>query len=241
MLINALEGTPGIGGAVSVAKEGSRFLQFLRSAKDIVSPLQRQAREVATHAPTEIQRVISRIANERIGKISKGELDELKVILNRNLNEHSANGQRGKAYQSQADLDKAWLDSHGKIPSDKQSVAYWTYHKLMDLDWTMRNLGVARDLNRQGIQQLEINLGDAAFGGTKVSTPGKFIDDIPWNDKNDSGVMIISKNAPVEFKWKKDISSDEKEMLQGLIQNTHQVHMLANPTDRPLQGTGIKK
>lgn len=207
---------------------------LLRSAEDQVPYFQRMNRHIATHAPNAM---LSRIAEmaKPIGKLNSDSFDALNAVLIRNRDFHeTVNGEliRGRAFKSQAALEKEWIDVNKRPPTFQESNAYWTYHQIMDLDWTIRNIGVHRDLARVGVsERYTIGIGEE---GKTVSHPGKFVPKIDWNHHENPGIVVIEAGKPVEFMYAGKTTADVRKHVDSLIsENGYRAIMVANPVDRP--------
>ena len=204
-----------------------------RSAEDQVPYFQRSGRHIATHAPNAILARIGEMVKP-IGRLNKESWEALSQILERNRDfSETIDGElvRGRAFKSQAKLEQEWMDIHHRPPTDQESLAYWTYHQVMDLDWIMRNIGVHRDLARVGVsERYTVYFGEDR---TPVSHPGKFVHEIPWQAKSDPGILIVTGENPVEFKYASKVSPVRRKELDDMLQNGYKAIVVANPVDRP--------
>lgn len=213
---------------------------LFRSAEDQVAYFQRQGRHLATHTPNAVQRFMVETA-QVIGQLSKESHHQLETILqaNKAAVTYDGNGKpiRGEAYRSQGALEREWRVRNGRVPTEQESLAYWTYHQLMDIDWALRNFAVHRDLARQGIGQLyTVRLPHTLEDGTVVESithPGKFVSELPMKSPSDFAVMIVDDGKPSLHIWKSEMAGNLDKQIQAMLKNGYQAIQVANPMDRP--------
>lgn len=211
---------------------------LVRTAEDQVAYFQRGNRHIATHSPNAVLERIAEVA-KTIGRMDKDSFEALDLILKRNR-DHSEeiNGEliRGRAYQSQAVLEREWMDAHKRLPTEQESLAYWTYHQLMDLDWVLRNLGVHRDLARVGVsERYTVRMG---VDENEVSFPGKFVAELPKKMNGNPGILVIDEGKPVDYVRFQDMGKEgklAKKDIEELLANGYRIIQVANPVDRPFK------
>jgi hypothetical protein len=221
---------------------------LFRSADDQVAYFQRQGRHLATHTPNAVQRFMVETA-QSIGQLNKESHHQLETILqaNKAAITYDGNGKpiRGEAYRSQGALEREWRVRNGRLPTEQESLAYWTYHQLMDIDWALRNFAVHRDLARQGIGQLyTIRMPHTLEDGTTVESvthPGKFVSELPMKSNSDFAVMIIDDGKPSLHIWKSEMAGNLDKQIQAMLKNGYQAIQVANPMDRPYKNATGKK
>lgn len=211
------------------------FGSWFRSAEDQLAYFQRGNRHIATHAPNAILDRIAETAKQ-IGQMSPESHNALDIVLKRNRDHtETVNGElvRGRAFKSQAKLEQEWLDAHGRVPTDQESLAYWTYHQLMDLDWVLRNTGVHRDLARVGVsERYTVFMGEDR---NEIKFPGKFVAEAPYGTHGNPGILIIEDGQPLLHKRMKDLDKETKDKIKALQEDGYRFIQVANPIDRPFK------
>ena len=214
------------------------FGSWFRSAEDQVAYFQRGNRHIATHAPNAILGRLAETA-QVIGQMSKNSHGALEVVLIRNRDYvETVNGElvRGRAFKSQSALEKEWMDAHKRLPTEQESLAYWTYHQLMDLDWVLRNTGVHRDLARVGVsERYTVFMGEER---NEIKFPGKFVTELPTKSKGNPGILIIEEGQPVNHVRLADFGKEgkpAKEAIDALLEKGYRILQVANPVDRPFK------
>lgn len=219
---------------------------LLRSAEDQVAYFQRQGRHLATHTPNAVQRFIVEVA-QSVGQLSKDSHKQLESILEANkaaITYDNGKPIRGEAYKSQGALEREWRVRNGRLPTEQESLAYWTYHQLMDLDWALRNFSVHRDLARQGIGQLYTvrmpHVGEDGVSRESVTHPGKFVNELPMRSPSDFAVMILEDGKQALHIWKSEMAGNLDKQIQTMLKNGYKAIQVANPMDRPYKITQDK-
>lgn len=227
------------------------YLGYLRTPADQVSQFVRNNRLLATTAPTEVHKLIKEIAkplldlkqypkgtqtvsNALLGKASWSKLNDV-LEYYRDFVDYSKENSRGKWPTSFAELEKDWKKVTGKLPNQREQIAFWTTVKLNDLDYVLRNYNLHRDLARQGIEHIGIPLKE---GGHTDPILGKVVENskFPWNNPEDA-VVAVFKNKEWSFLSKNNKGAPEVEALKAWMEKPSvKVVQVANPDDRPLKG-----
>ena len=59
---------------------------------------------------------------------------------------------RGTFSKNQFELEEAWLKKYDHLPTERQSLAYWTYRQIHDMDKLLRDMSIYRDKARAGLE-----------------------------------------------------------------------------------------
>lgn len=227
------------------------YLGYLRTPADQVSQFVRNNRLLATTAPTEVHKLIKEIAkplldlqqypkgtqtvsNALLGKASWSKLNDV-LEYYRDFVDYSKENSRGKWPTSFAELEKDWKKVTGKLPNQREQIAFWTTVKLNDLDYVLRNYNLHRDLARQGIEHIGIPLKE---GGHTDPILGKVVENskFPWSNPEDA-VMAVFKDKEWSFLSKNNKGAPEVEALKSWMEKPSvKIVQVANPDDRPLKG-----
>lgn len=213
-----------------------------KGAENILSYFQRQGRHITTHTPQVMFEVIEDMV-KTIPKLSRQSMKQLRKVLvhNRDYMDYGTKD-RGFAYRSQYDLEKGWYDINKRYPTEVESLAYWSYHQVMDLDWVIRNFAAHRDLSRQGVemQHTKFTLADPKDPNKtieqEISFPGKFVPDFPEHLKGDPGFLIVEAGSTApRHMYYKSMDKAARDNIKDLMKSGHKLLQVANPVDRPFQ------
>jgi hypothetical protein len=196
----------------------------IRSTEDLLSVFQRENRKIATHAPQEVRASLRQAIETDIDRaLNRKEKRELEDILrvNRDMPSQRYPGERGEWYNTAAELEQAFVDRHGHLPSADQLKAYDTFRRVSDFDWLTRNLSVYRDKARHGIEQFRLVLKDESGQTSRTSYfEGKELPTFPWELKGDqdAGVWVYDgRNASGRFFYKFDMTAAERKEIDRLV------------------------
>lgn len=218
------------------------ILNFLRSATGNVSKFQTEQRLTALHGQNEIHRLVDEAAQPLKDLKDKTNLNRV-LQFNRDeiverFDKHGKplDPDRGSWFESIGELEKNWRKITGEFPSKQEVAAYFSYRQLHDLDYVARNLTIFRDLARQGVENVNIShVAKDASGAdmfNRVELIGKKVDDLPWDNGYDDGLLKLSPEGETTFLPK---SRANKQRLKELLEEGYQIVQVANPTLRPLK------
>lgn len=182
------------------------FVGWLMSSRSLVSELAAANRNIATTVPQELQRFMIEVAKP-LGNLTRTEGKNLQKILtqNRDMINPLDPTQRGWFYQTQGELDNAFISTFGRNPTSRESAAYWTAIQVNDYDWVLRNLNLYRDWSRQGVEDIRVGIRNAAGSVEKTAYfKGRTVDDIPWDEKGvEDHILYIMENG-LAFRYNKN-------------------------------------
>lgn len=216
--------------------------RFVRTSKDLLSPLQNQNREIASHVPQELTAAIKKIAQEDIAKLpknSRNAVSDMLVINRDNPSPLSPKAPRGFWYENAGEFEAAFMDKHRRPPTTAETKAYLTYKRLHDFELLMENSAVYRDKARLGVKQFSLKMEK---DGQIVDTPffeGIKLQKMPWELGaklgQDAGIWI-EEAGKSRFYYLTDPAL-EKKYIDDLIENRgYSVVQVFEPTKHPLEG-----
>ncbi len=107
---------------------------------------------------------------------------------------------RGRYAKNVGELQQNFEKEMGRPITPDEVRAYFSWKSWNDVDYAVRNLDLARDKSRLGIQA--INLRARAAGATDSqwtsNIEGKVLLDFPWDRKGDAGILVWDAAEP----WK---------------------------------------
>jgi len=220
----------------------------IRSSAYTTSEFARNNRVVATHSPAIMKKAIEDTAKDIEalgGKFTTNERHELQQILEHNRDFMEPTGERGQFYKSAFEFETAFNAKFGKMPTEKQIVAYDQFTRLSDLDWVLRELDWHRDKVRQGIRNYRLPYkGTDELGMPSTAKTDWFdakkVDNFDPVNTQDANVYILAENKfTTKFKLKNP-TVDEVSINEKIKSGEYQILQIANPGGKPLkQATGI--
>lgn len=225
---------------------------YARTPADQVAPYLRDNRLIATTTSTAIHKMIKTLAaplrdlqnyptggkalgNAIFGKTSWQKMDDV-LDYYKNFQDYSKEKSRGMWPTSMAQLQKDWKKVTGKLPNEREQTAFWTVVKLNDLDWTIRNYNLHRDLARQGIEHVSFPHPTE----TRTYTGpvwGKVLknEEFPWSNTEDA-IMAVYKDGNYQYLSKNHIKESMPEIKEWMNKPSVRVTQVAAPDAHPLKG-----
>ncbi len=222
------------------------FLGWLRTADDRVSAQQRGNRLAVVHGRSALEDAF-RSSIDNIGRMTKRDTEDLALVMKKNRTEPDSRwtgeGEppTGNFYDTAQDFAESFHSVHGRFPSEQQTLAYFTYRQLNDWDWVMRNMGVYRDKARQGTESILLKMSDDGPDGRVQKNEvfdGKTIKSMPWNAKEDAGIVVHRDGQPHEYYRLQAANSspEQKDKIEGLLKEGYKLIQVDNPTRIPGEG-----
>lgn len=218
----------------------------IRSSASTLAPFQMNNRVISTHAPSIMRDAIENVAKDinTLGKWTTSERQEMQTILEHNRDYMSPDGVRGQFYKDALSFETAFNDRFGKMPTEKQVVAYDQFTRLSDLDWTLRELDLMRDKGRLGVRNYRVSqTGKDELGlPQSVKTDwfnGKLVKDFdPVNTQN-ANVYVMGDGMYTKFG--QNGRALPEYVRNKLKANEMQIIQTYNPREKPLmEVTGVK-
>ena len=131
---------------------------------------------------------------------------------------------RGRYSHNVGELNKNFNEAMGRLPTFEETKAYFAWKQWNDVDNSVRNLDLYRDMTRLGVGEHRFRL--ALPGQDKyVETPaidGKLMNEFPWERQGDAGIMVWDPanlgEAGTKFR-KRFLSPKQKDYINDLIEN----------------------
>jgi hypothetical protein len=216
------------------------FLARWRSPAETMGSQMKDARNAATFGYEQAMRMLNEVS-ETIGQVPKKARPEFEKVLTANRDYVSPDGLRGRWHGTVTELEQSYLELNGRLPSEKEIEAYFSYVQLNDIDWLFRNTTMLRDKQRLGLKQFQFDLGQGYSeyeAVQSIKTPwvdGRKVNGIPWGSEHLSMVFIdpatkqkqvIGRSPPGEVRAK----------IDALIKDEgYDVIQIANPLARELE------
>lgn len=205
--------------------------KFLNSYRESVSQFQAEQRGITTHGMNAAAAKFREMSEAYIG-LSRKELDGLQRILKINRDSFRVPGDkdtRGLFYNSIQELEDSYTQHLNRLPTDKETAAYFTYRQQSDYDYLLRSTMRLTSKSRLGIKKYE-----ATVGKTTLSFEGKELDKLPFNTRWDGNVAYF--NAKGEPKLERLHKAGFSETINKEIKDRGlKIVQVFNPSDQPLK------
>lgn len=202
-----------------------------RSGED-VNPIDvRTARKTTVHGIEDQYRTIKEITAPI--RALKGQSKRDFIRFTEANRDYVNQGIRGRFFNTMRDMETAWQGMFGHLPSEKEIVAYNSYIRAYEWDYTWRNLGIYRSLSRQGIRDFTLPKPD---GTMTAAFKARQVQGVDWTSGH--GVLIHDLhvgNQPI-FSRARDLPAAMRNLVQeGIDNGEYKVIQVAQPQLRPLQ------
>lgn len=125
----------------------------IRNQANVLGLANTTARHVVGHGNQRLFKVFQEMVKP-IAALSKTERKRLGAILELNrdfVDRSTGSGDRGMFFQSRQDFEDTYRTKWGVLPSDRETIAYYSYVQANQLDGMVRNTGWLRDKVRLGL------------------------------------------------------------------------------------------
>lgn len=221
------------------------FLSSLRSAEDLLGFQQRANRQIAEHSLVGAQKAIRDYLEENVIKpLSKDSRRKLEDVLRINRDEPNPinPSERGRWYNTYGELSAAWVNRHGRPPTEAEALAYDAFRRANDLDWLVRNTTSYRDKAIRQIEQYRYSFMNNGKPSQTDWFEGKRLDKMPWElgskADQDAGVWVHNgSTGEGKFYYKFNMPLALRQEIDDMIENRgYRVVQVFDPKTHPLQG-----
>jgi len=157
--------------------QGSRwnYIGIGFSADNFVDDANRTARKQAGYGVSGIEVAVRKY------------LKDIPSLKSREMNDFLAAGRDNqRTYYSSHDMERAWQNLHGRLPTEQEVIDYYKVVQLHELDYALRNTGVLAQKASQGFEKHTLPLRTKPTGG--VFDNGLRNVPTPAGAANDNGV-----------------------------------------------------
>jgi hypothetical protein len=232
--------------AASNANDGNLITRMLgrytpATSEDVLAKSHSAQRKVAQHSQNVLRQALTEAMKplKRLSRQENKEVNDL-LIANRDGPAQRPGQDRGSWYDTVADFENAFFTKYKKLPTDNQSLAYYTYRQLHDFDYLEANLSAYRDKSRQGIEQVAFRIGDEEMPYFEAA-PRDFI---PWQSPSEFKLAVLHEGSgrfSVGTKSEavtEPSSSVSKANVDALLKEGYQIFQVAEPAKSPLKKYG---
>ena len=179
------------------------YAGFLRSSEDTVAQDTIRQAKVAQYGSSNMTALIKARAEE-IGSLPRQSRNDLTAFL-RNQQVTLAPGSQtpGVSSRTLPEFERDWNQYHNRLPTAKETEAYFTYLQLHSADLMARNLSVYTSKARIGLEMFSLPLDRVVENGSAINTKmknvieGKVVPNIHFDSRGrEVGHVIIWDQNP---------------------------------------------
>lgn len=195
------------------------FTSWLSTPEESMSADQRVARQIATEGPSEFYR-LAQDSTKNMQKLSRSEADDMNRMLKAGQDRFNQDTQKpGYFFKSTEEYNDEFLRTIGRLPNDKEQLAYFEFVSNMETDYWYREAAIIRNQARWGAQEWQLNV--KGLNGDLKQSPWinarRVMDKFPGGDA--SVALINSQQAKdAEFasvQQAKNFSKEQRETFEA--------------------------
>jgi hypothetical protein len=218
-----------INGFREKTKPLGKLLSPVASPDDIFDAGHSAARKVATYGVNRVAGLMAQ-SSKKIGKLSGKERTRLKTVLERNHFEMrtvrhpdgTVTKEQGNRYYTLGEIQRGWRKHTGKMPTEKEIMAYLDFNDIMDQELKVNNAAKYRDKARLGIEQKAISFVMEVDGKpTRMTSPffeGRTVDSLPsWDKQPFTVAWQDPKKGKIRFKLSSRMHKGERDALEAMM------------------------
>lgn len=226
------------------------FLGWVRTPEDLLSPSQRQARNIVMPLAQETARLFKEAFAPTLNKLSKEQTSRMSRLMkvNRDFQEGDV---RGRFFETVADYEQTYHDLFKSWPTEDETAAYMMMREMSDFDWAIRSLTIKRDKSINGVvrvtykpvhtvppttlgEGIDALAGDGKTVGFDTAFDGKRIDALPEAKKGaDPAVFIVTEDANETTGWSLLSKVNRKEVERLVKEEGYRIYQNADVTAKP--------
>jgi hypothetical protein len=217
--------------------------------------------KAATHLPSYMVKNLQDVAGPlnalARNPIRKGEFKALRRVLEENQRRTKTVldpitkepvEKKGHLNTTQAELEQNYYNVNGRLPTERESLAYWSYKKLSDIDYRMRNINLYQSKVTIGVKEITFPLIPVSPNGSTGKITDLTIEGIPQaklpslgNKEftiariNTTGGLKIHKSHELNKTPRADMATDMVEMQRLIDEEGYKLIQIAQPDTNPLK------
>jgi hypothetical protein len=174
---------------------------YIGGSKTQTSDFQSAQRGALVHAESQLGALIREVyaPYEKLGRRSRKALDDIMRVNQLEERIPGDPSSRGMYYKNGPELEKAFMDHKGRLPTEDEANAYFAVVRAADLDWMYRSWSQYRLKATQGFQNVTVSrlVKEGKFGDNTFE--GRIIDrsEFPIDSGHNIDVLYIDENGVV--------------------------------------------
>lgn len=165
----------------------------LRSPEETLSPVENEQRKIATFGASRLMEMFQ--PNNAIIKAGNTKAFKRLLTYAQSQIDPDVPEQSGVFYKGLADFKDAFQSVNTRLPTDKETEAYFAHKTNYEMERALRSLGMMRNKSRVGVMEYQIKGLDAT--GKLISSP--YFDAIPIDKLPQDGNSVYVRTADRHF------------------------------------------
>ena len=234
--------------------ENGLIAGVMRSASDVLPTDIVESGKVMVHGIQETFVALREIADPIINlpKSSKGNFERFLTDARDFISWKGKDYTRGRQFNTLAEFEEQWINDFGVLPTDQEALAYFSYIKLGEWDYFLRNLSIYQAKARLGIRNFSLRgvsdvpegkaftMKDVMTAGTRNSAEfeGRVVDSIP-EGQNGNVLLWDPDNGKNVFFSYDDVTQGEPPVPEGMTRVYHGASPGHGPNDDKVFGRDV--
>lgn len=235
------------------------LLGNMRSANDTLPSDIVEANKVMVHGIQEAFNTLRDIAKPIIDlpKLSREKFQRFTTEMRDFVTHRGTEHIRGRQFNTLAEFEEQWVNDFGVLPTEAEATAYYSYIRLGEYDWMLRNISLYSEKARQGIRKFSLTIPNKekqlegrAIVASDIGKPsfvdssqfeGRMVNELP--DDANVGILVWNPEAGVTeyFTWA-EAGTDQKVAIRTQMAQNGGIVQVASPYSLPLKAdTGVNQ
>lgn len=211
------------------------FTKHLRGGNELVSKTDMGARQLATSASEKLKETLAEIGSENIGSLGATKTKRLERLLEIDRAFVDDKGNQGRFLSNLQEYEAQYKSVFGEAPSEAESAAYFTAVQLNDFDYMVRDMGLLRDLARDGVENFKFSIFTPEAGTVMTPTfKARKVDSLPGYDEKYTVLVYDSDGKPTTL-FSHDITTSQKAQIEDMMSRGYKVAEIDEPNIKPLR------
>ena len=207
-------------------------LRFFGGSKEVLSDGSNAQRLKATTGTQRIRRIVQESVKE-IGTLSKKEHSRLSRTIAHNRATRDKDGAKGKFFDTVDKFEDYYNKTFNRLPSEKETLAYFKLQQLSDFDYLLRDLSIYRDMALVGTRRYSTKLKNAAgeafdtevFNGIKITSLPKY------DNKTNYSIIINDGKTTKAVRFKALTPAQLAKIQKGMNDKTMTMVQVYDPNN----------
>lgn len=189
-----------------------------------------EARHITLHGTQMLQNVNKQVASS-IGALKKGERKNMQLLFDKDR-AYEQDGKIGRFAANLGEFEQNYLSEFNRMPSEREAAAYFSFRNLNNFDYVSRNLGLYKDLSRQGVENFRFKLPNKAYTDYIW---GKEVTELPLANDRAAGVYVADGPFAGQYFRTSQMPDDVRTFLKDAFKKGEtRAYQISNPLERPL-------
>jgi hypothetical protein len=127
--------------------------------------------------------------------------------------------QRGRFNTTIGDFDADWRRNFNRLPTEQETIAYFTYKQVNDAEWMMRNLNIYKGKSRLGLENFHFKQ-DGVKTKVNPAVEGRVrtLDDL-FRSEEDAGVLVWDQTQAGNHQYLRKRIGTNRTQIEDLVNN----------------------